>query len=113
MLCVVKGAGAPDDPVRVAGWNSAPTVPTARRNGNPLPLSIDLFAARPKPLPNLFAVSYRLRLPKSDTLSTAVILDELNSSDFKSPANGRFIRECNWYFPVNDLGPSDRSNPYL
>jgi hypothetical protein len=54
-----------------------------------------------------------LRLPKADTLSAAVVLDELNSSDLKRAANGGFIRKCNWNFTVNDLGPADRSDPYL
>jgi hypothetical protein len=38
---------------------------------------------RPELLPDSFAFFYRLRLPKADTFSPAVIFDELNSSDLK------------------------------
>jgi hypothetical protein len=60
-----------------------------------------------------FSLFNHLRLAKADTFSAAVILDELNSSDLKRAANCCFIGECNWNFPVNDLGPTDRSHPYL
>jgi hypothetical protein len=56
----------------------------------------------------------RLRLPKADTFSSAsTLLDEFNSCTFERPADGGFIRKCDWDFPVNNFRSAYRGDPHL
>ncbi len=56
---------------------------------------------------------FHLRLPKADAFSSTVILDEFNPGAFKRAADGRFIRQGNWNFPLDDLGPPYRGHADL
>jgi hypothetical protein len=60
-----------------------------------------------------FAFFCCLRLTEADTFSTAIIINELNASELKRAANGRFICKCNWNFSSDDLGPANRSDSNL
>jgi hypothetical protein len=53
------------------------------------------------------------RLAKSDAFASAVLFDELDASSFKSMPYRRFVRERNWNFPINNLDPTDRCDPYF
>jgi hypothetical protein len=48
-----------------------------------------------------------LRLSKADSFTSPVIVDEINSGDFESSSDSRFIREGNWDLPVNNLSSTD------
>jgi hypothetical protein len=48
-----------------------------------------------------------LRLPKSDTFPSPVILNEINPGGLEGSADSRFIREGNWDLPINNLRSTD------
>jgi hypothetical protein len=48
-----------------------------------------------------------LRLPKSDTFASPVILNKINPDGLEGSADSRFIREGNWDLPVNNLSSTD------
>jgi len=48
-----------------------------------------------------------LRLPKSDTFPSPVILNEINPGGLERSADGRFIREGNWDLTIDNLSSTD------
>jgi hypothetical protein len=52
-------------------------------------------------------------LPKPDTFSSPVFLNEINASGFERSPDGRLIRGRHRYLPFHNLGSSDRCHSHF
>jgi hypothetical protein len=98
---IVRHRGFALSALRIVGTSTAFTGPILRRTAS------DAHAARLNP----FFVP--LGFPKPDTFTASIILYEKNSSGFECAANGCFIRQSDWDFPLYDFSPPDGGHPYF